>query len=96
MIIGGLPLRRCHFGVAGLHTQDFCDSCNTPGIFNAGNHVFFRTWTEATLNELGTFVDDSLPSTNRDGGVGAQLLVLAAGLTAAASLVVRLRERRAN
>jgi hypothetical protein len=62
----------------------------------AGNRVFFRTWTETVSNELGAFVDDSLPSTNRDGGAGAQLLVLAAGLTAAASLAVRRRERRAN
>ena len=83
-------------GVAGLNSQSFCDSCNTPGIFIAGNRVFFRTYTETARNELGAFVDDSLPSTNRDGGVGAQLLVLAAGLTAAASLAVRLRERRAN
>ena len=83
-------------GVAGLNSQSFCDSCNTPGIFIAGNRVFFRTWTETAQNELGAFVDDSLPSTNRDGGVGAQLLVLAAGLTAAASLAVRRRERRAN
>ena len=95
-------------GVAWLHTQDFCDSCNTPAIFIAGSHVFFRTRTETTMNELGMFVDDSLPSpdpdggdetlpsTNRDGGIGVQLLVLAAGLTAAASLAVRRRERRAN
>ena len=83
-------------GVAGLNSQSFCDSCNKPGILIAGNRVFFRTWTETAQNELGAFVDGALPSTNRDGGVGAQLLVLAAGLTAAASLVVRLRERRAN
>ena len=83
-------------GVAGLHSQSFCDNCNSPAILIAGNRVFFRTWTETTFNELGTFVDDSLPSTNRDGGFGVQLLVLAAGLTAAASLVVRLRERREN
>jgi ELWxxDGT repeat protein len=83
-------------GVPGLHSQDFCDNCNTPAIMIAGNRVFFRTWTEAAQNELGAFADDSLPSTNRDGGIGAQLLVLAAGLTAAASLAVRLRERRAN
>ena len=83
-------------GVAGLNSQSFCDSCNKPGILIAGNRVFFRTWTEAAQNELGALVDGALPSTNRDGGVGAQLLVLAAGLTAAASLVVRLRERRAN
>jgi ELWxxDGT repeat protein len=83
-------------GIAGLHSQDFCDNCITPAIVIAGNRVFFRTWTETARNELGAFVDDSLPSTNRDGGAGAQLLVLAAGLTAAASLAVRLRERRAN
>jgi ELWxxDGT repeat protein len=83
-------------GVSGLHSQSFCDNCNTPAIVIAGNRVFFRTWTETARNELGAFVDDSLPSTNRDGGAGAQLLVLAAGLTAAASLAVRLRERRAN
>ena len=83
-------------GVAGLHSQSFCDSCNTPGIVIAGSYVFFRTWTETARNELGAFVDGALPSTNRGGGVGAQLLVLAAGLTAAASIVVRRRERRAN
>jgi ELWxxDGT repeat protein len=83
-------------GIVGLHSQSFCDGCNNPAIVIAGNRVFFRTWTETAFNELGTFVDDSLPSTNRDGGIGAQLLVLAAGLTAAASLAVRLRERRAN
>ena len=83
-------------GVAGLNSQSFCDSCNKPGILIAGSHVFFRTWTETARNELGALVDGALPSTNRDGGVGAQLLVLAAGLTAAASLAVRLRERRAN
>lgn len=83
-------------GVFGLHSQSFCDGCNNPAIVIAGNRVFFRTWTETAHNELGAFVDDSLPSTNRDGGIVAQLLVLAAGLTAAASLAVRLRERRAN
>ena len=83
-------------GVAGLNSQSFCDNCNKPGIVIAGSYVFFRTWTETAFNELGAFVDDSLPSTNRDGGIGVQLLVLAAGLTAAASLAVRLRERRAN
>jgi ELWxxDGT repeat protein len=83
-------------GVSGLHSQSFCDNCNTPGVAIAGNRVFFRTWTETVSNELGAFVDDSLPRTNRDGGGGAQLLVLAAGLTAAASLAVRRRERRAN
>lgn len=83
-------------GVPGLNSQSFCDNCGSPAILIAGNHVFFRTWTETTLNELGTFIDDSLPSTNRDGGVETQLLVLAAGLTAGASLLVRRRERRAN
>ena len=83
-------------GVPGLNSQSFCDNCGSPAILIAGSHVFFRTWTETTQNELGTFIDDSLPSTNRDDGIGTQLLVLAAGLTAAASLLARRRERRAN
>jgi ELWxxDGT repeat protein len=83
-------------GISGVHSEAFCDNCNTPGIAIAGNRVFFRIWTEIALNELGSFIDDALPSTNRGSGIAAQLLVVAACLTAAASLVVRVRERRAH
>jgi ELWxxDGT repeat protein len=83
-------------GVAGLNSQSFCDSCNTPGIFIAGNRVFFRTWTETALNELGVIVDGSLPSTDREGGTGTKFLVIAAAIAAAAGALLRRREGRIN
>ncbi len=83
-------------GVAGLNSQSFCDSCNTPGIFIAGNRVFFRTWTETAQNELGVIVDGSLPSTDREGGAGTKFLVIAAAITAAAGALLRRREGRIN
>ena len=83
-------------GVAGLNSQSFCDNCNSPAILIAGNRVFFRTWTETALNELGIIVDGSLPSTDREGGTGTKFLVIAAAITAAAGALLRRGEGRIN
>ena len=90
----GTVTERVPFPVAGQYIN--CDDCNDTNIVAVGGRLYTIMYSDETGNEFAYLDEptDVLPPTNRGGSVWTTTLVILAGLTAAASITLRLRGAR--
>ena len=81
----GSEIDRVPYPTAGQHLN-----CECVAIQTAGTRLYAVVYSELIGHEFA-YLDDSLPPTNRDGSVWTVTLVILAGLTAAASIGLRVR-----
>jgi len=89
----GTATERVPFPVAG---QEIYCSCYDTNIIAVGGRLYTTVYSEAIGHEFA-YLDEPtyvLPPTNRGGSVWTTTLVILAGLTAAASIGLRLRGAR--
>ena len=89
----GTVTERVPFPVAGQYIN--CD-CYDTNIVAVGGRLYTIMYSDETGNEFAYLDEptDVLPPTNRGGSVWTTTLVILAGLTAAASIALRLRGAR--
>jgi len=83
----GTVTERVPFPVAG---QEISCGCYDTNIVAVGGRLYTTVYSEAIGHEFA-YLEDALPPTNRDGSVWTTTLVILAGLTAAASIALRVR-----
>jgi ELWxxDGT repeat protein len=89
----GTATERVPFPVAG---QEINCSCEDTNIIAVGARLYTTVYSEAIGHEFA-YLDEPtyvLPETNRDGSVWTVTLVILSGLTAAASIGLRVRNAK--
>ena len=87
----GTTAERVPFPVADQEIN--CDDCNDTTLVALGGRLYTTVYSDAIGYEFA-YLDEPtyvLPETNRDGSLWTTTLVILAGLTAAASIGLRLR-----
>jgi ELWxxDGT repeat protein len=87
----GTTAERVPFPVADQEIN--CDGCYDTAIVAVGGRLYTTVYSDAIGHEFA-YLDEPtyvLPETNRDSSVWTTTLVIVAGLTAAASIVLRVR-----